>query len=106
MKVFFLTPFSEKKEFQADIDQIISIIEATGVDVISAEKSRQYDDAFNEENLKKFGSKEAVHYEFIRQGVLKADAVIVEVNPGDFRVGHETTLALLYNKSVLCLSQT
>lgn len=106
MKIFFIAPFEEKQKYQDEIDKIISIIESTGAEVISAEKTRQYKDAFREENIKKYGSREAVHYEFIRQGVLRADAVIVSVNPGDFRVGHETTLALLYKKPVLCLSRT
>lgn len=106
MKIFFITPFSEKQKYQKDIDRIIEIIETTGAEVISAEKTRQYQDAFSADNIKKYGSREAVHYDFIRQGVLRADAVIVEVNPGDFRVGHETTLALLYKKPVLCLSNT
>lgn len=106
MKIFFIAPFEEKQKYQREIDKIISIIESTGAEVISAEKTRQYRDAFSEENIKKYGSREAIHYEFIRQGVLRADAVIVSVNPGDFRVGHETTLALLYKKPVLCLSKT
>lgn len=106
MKIFFITPYSEKKDYQGEIDKVIEIIESTGAEVISAEKTRQYQDIFSEENVKKFGSRENVHYEFIRQGVLRADAVIVEVNPGDFRVGHETTLSLLYKKPVLCLSKT
>lgn len=105
MKIFFITPYPEKKDHQKEIDKVIEVIESTGAEVISAEKTRQYQSIFTEENIKKHGSRENVHYEFIRQGVLRADALIVDVNPGDFQVGHETTLALLYKKPVLCLSQ-
>ena len=45
------------------------------------------------------------HYNFIRQSIASSDAVIVESSYQDFQIGHETTLALLYNKPVLCLSQ-
>lgn len=106
MKIFFIDPFEEKLKYQPEIDKIIEIIESTGAEVISAEKTRQYQDTFSEENIKKYGSREAVHYAFTREGVLRADALVVCVNPGDFRVGHETTLALLYKKPVLCLSKT
>jgi len=65
MKIFFITPYSEKKDYQGEIDKVITIIESTGAEVISAEKTRQYQDIFSEENVKKFGSRENVHYEFI-----------------------------------------
>ncbi len=105
MKIFFITPFEGKKHYQKDVDKIIEIIESTGAKVLSPEKTREYQDAFREENLKKFGSRESIHYEFIKQGVLNADAIIVEASHEDFRVGHETTLAVLHRKPVLCLSK-
>ncbi len=105
MKIFFIAPFEGKKYYQKSIDKIIEIIESTGAEVLSPEKTREYQDVFREENIKKLGDKERVHYEFIRQGVINADAVVVEASHEDFRVGHEATLALLYKKPVLCLSQ-
>lgn len=105
MKIFFIAPYLGKQKYQKDYDKIIELIESTGAEVISAEKSREYQDSFSEENIKKYGSKERIHYEFIKQGVLRADGLVVEASYDDLRVGHEMTLALLYKKPVLCLSQ-
>lgn len=105
MKIFFIAPYLGKQKYQKDYDKIIALIESTGAEVISAEKSQEYQDSFAEANIKKYGSRERVHYEFIRQGVLRADGLVVEASFNDLRVGHEMTLALLYKKPVLCLSQ-
>ncbi|MDO8451936.1 MAG: hypothetical protein Q7S76_03640, partial [bacterium] len=105
MRIFFTTPYNGKKMYQGSIDAILSIVESTGATVISPEKQREYNDAFRRENLKQLGDPERVHYEFIRQGIANADAVIIEASYEDFRVGHEATLAIIYNKPVLCLSR-
>lgn len=104
MKIFFTSSFEGKKYYQKNIDKIIEIIESTGAEIVSPEKSREYHDAFREENIKKLGDPEKVHYEFIRQGIANADAVIIEASQEDFRIGHEATLAIIYKKPVLCLS--
>lgn len=105
MKIFFIAAYSGKQKYQKDYDRIIELIESTGAEVIGAEKNREYQNSFTPENIKKYGTKERVHYEFVRQGVLKADGLVVEASFDDLRVGHEMTLALLYKKPVLCLSQ-
>ena len=104
MKIFFTSSFEGKKHYQKNIDKIIEIIESTGAVVISPEKTREYQDAFRNENLKKLGDKEKIHYEFIRQGIANSDAVIIEASHEDFQIGHEATLAIIYKKPVLCLS--
>lgn len=106
MKIFFISAYSGKQKYQKDYDRIIELIESTGATVIGAEKNREYQGNFTPENIKKYGGKEKVHYEFIRQGILKADGLVVEASFNDLRVGHEMTLALLYKKPVLCLSQS
>ncbi|MBI3577326.1 ribokinase [Candidatus Gottesmanbacteria bacterium] len=105
MKIFFISPYDGKKFYQPYIDRILKTIESTGATIVSPEKSREYFDSFRDENIKKLGDRDRVHYEFIRQGVANADAVIVEASFEDFRVGHEATLAIIYKKPVLCLSQ-
>lgn len=104
MKIFFTASFEGKKLYQKYIDRIIQIIESSGAEIVSPEKSREYKDAFREENVKKLGDPEKVHYEFIRQGIANADAIIIEASQEDFRIGHEATLAIIYKKPVLCLS--
>lgn len=104
MKIFFTSPYEGKKLYQYYIDKIVEIIESTGAQVVSPEKTREYQDAFRRENLIKLGDKDRVHYEFIRQGIANSDAVIIEASYEDFRVGHEATLAITYKKPILCLS--
>lgn len=105
MRIFFIAPYLGKQKYQNDYNRIIEIVESTGAEVLGAEKTREYQEIFTPENLKKYGSRERIHYQFIRQGVINADGVVVEASFDDLRVGHEMTLALLYKKPVLCLSQ-
>ena len=105
MNIFFTNPFVEKDKYKNYIDTIVETIESTGSKVISPGITREYTDAFSEENFKKYGDKNRIHYEFIRHGIANADAVIIESSEEDFRVGHEATLAIIYKKPVLCLSQ-
>ncbi len=105
MRVFFLAPFEGKQKYQEAFDLIVAAIEATGCEVISPEKTEAYRDALSAENVERFGDSNNTHYQFIRKGILECDAVIVETSVESFRVGHETTLAILYKKPVLCLSQ-
>lgn len=105
MKIFFTTPFPGKKLYQKEIDTIIKIIEASGATVVSPEKPEQYQEALSKDKQKKYGNKKLAHYEFVRQNIASADAIIFESSYEDFRVGHEATLGLMYDKPVLVLSQ-
>ncbi|MFC1647111.1 methyltransferase domain-containing protein [Patescibacteria group bacterium] len=105
MKIFFTTPFEGKNKYQQYIDEIINILESLNIVVISPEKENIYKDAIKKEKVDRFGGKGKAHYEFIRQGIASSDAVIFEASYEDFRVGHEATLALMYDKPVLVLSQ-
>jgi len=105
MKIFFTTPYKGKPEYQKFIDEIINSIESYGALVISPEKEGQYRKAITEEKVEQHGGKGLAHYEFVRQGIATSDAVIIEASYEDFRVGHEATLALMYGKPVLVLSQ-
>lgn len=106
MKIFFTTPYDGKVRYQNAIDEIIKVVENAGVVIVSPEKSRQYDAVLNEKKNKELGgNRDRAHYEFILRGIAEADAVIFEASYEDFRVGHEATLALMYDKPVLVLSQ-
>lgn len=105
MRIFFTTPFKGKTKYQPYIDEVIRVCEESGAEVVSPEKDRVYQSAFTDKKLEEFGNKDRAHYEFIRQGIAGVDAVIFEASYEDFRVGHEATLALMYDKPVLVLSQ-
>ena len=103
MNVFFTTPYAGKKHYQSYIDAIIKIIEDDH-HLTTPEDSKRY--------LKVLGKlqkqalkKNQAHYAFIRQGIASADVVIIEATQEDIRVGHEMTLALLFHKPTLILSQ-
>jgi ribokinase len=104
MNVAFIAPYGGKQKFQAVYDAIIAAIEHAGVTVISPEKSEAYHSALDADSRLRDAAK--AHYEFIRKAIIDSDAVIVEASWEDFRVGHETSLALLYRKPVLALSQS
>ncbi len=105
MTIFFTTPFKGRLRYQECIDEIIRLIEAEGVSVVSPENEKQYQQAFTSEKLAEYGDRNRAHYEFIRQGIASTDAVVFEASYEDFRVGHEATLSLMYGKPVLVLSQ-
>lgn len=105
MTIFFATPYNGKPQYQEFINEIIRVIESHGITVVSAEKDTQYSKAFTKDKLSEYGDRNHAHYEFIRQGIAGADAVVFEASYEDFRVGHEATLSLMYGKPVLVLSQ-
>jgi ribokinase len=104
MNIAVIVPFPGKQKYQAEYDAIIKAIEQHGDTVLSPEKSRAYHQGLAREA--KLRDTPKAHYEFIRKSIIDSDAVIVEVSWEDFQVGHETTLALLYRKPVLALSQS
>lgn len=103
MNVALIVPYPGKKTYQKDYDSIVKAVEANGSIVLSAEKKEIYSDALQQGSALRDHSE--AHYEFIRKNIIASDAVIVEVTYEDFKMGHETTLALLYHKPVLVLSQ-
>lgn len=102
MKVFFTASYKGKKTHQKNYNKIIEVLEKNKVEIISLELQK-YEDLLSKSDLKKLTERE-IHYLFVRKGIYKARAVIIEASIDNFRLGHEATLALLYNKPVLCLS--
>ena len=103
MNIFFTTPFAGKANYQQEIDAIVAAIEDNNR-VITPENTQKYTATLS--SLQDQGlNKEQAHYAFIRQGIASADAVIIEATEEDIRVGHELTLALLFHKPTLVLSQ-
>ncbi len=103
IRVFFTTPFAGKQRYQLAIDAILQTIRQ-GNSVTTPEDTARY-----LESLKKLQgqglNRDQAHYAFIRQGIASADVVIIEASEQDIQVGHELTLALLFHKPTLVLSQ-
>lgn len=104
LRIFFTTPYAGKTRYQVYIDAILAAIRA-GNSVITPEDTTIYRKSLATFQGQGLDPNQA-HYAFIRQGIASADVVIIEATEEDIRVGHELTLALLFHKPTLVLSQT
>ena len=104
MRVFFTTPYAGKIKYQAFIDEVLSVLSKSKVALITPEESHQYQEAIEQFSVNGLQTNQA-HYAYIIHGIAEADVVIMEASHEDFRIGHEATLALLYNKPTLILSR-
>jgi hypothetical protein len=102
MRVFFTASFKGKENYQHIYDLILKTIDEAKDEIISLE--RQDYSYLIPKRLTKSLPKNELHYTWLKKGIKKANCVIIEASKDSFRLGHEATLALLYNKPVLCLS--
>jgi hypothetical protein len=103
MKVFFTAALSGKQQYQNSYDTIINTLKYENVEVISRELQ---DVSFLVSEAKRGDmSENEAHYLFVKKGIALANAVVIEASVDRFQLGHEATLALLYNKPVLIVSQ-
>lgn len=104
MNIFFTAPYSGKKKYQKEYDQIRKLLDTSpGVKLISPEKGN-YLQILAPTDPIHADTNRRVHYEAIRKGIEWADAVVFEVSEECFQLGHEMTLAIQSKKHVLCLS--
>jgi len=103
MKIFFTASYTGKKEYQKYYDVIVDTIRKANVELISLEVQK-HEDLLDKKLIKKL-KREEIHYMYTKKGIDQAHAVIIETSREGFQLGHEATLALLYNKPVLCLSK-
>lgn len=103
MKIFFTSSYKEKASLQHVYDKILQILKDNNVEIISREV-QNYEDFLDPKSIKG-KSPEEMHYLFVRKAALEADGVIIEASSDSFQLGHESGLALVYNKPVLCLSK-
>lgn len=101
MKVFFTASLSEKDKYQQYYDAAVKEIRKNN-EIISLEV-QEYSHLIPKDILKSVPKNE-IHYTWLKKGIKKSNCVIIDASRDSFRLGHETTLALLYNKPVLCLS--
>ena len=104
MRIFFTTPDSGKEQYQPFIDEVLTILRKNDVTIISPEDSTHYKKTIHQYESEGIPPERA-HYTFVTHGIAEADAVIIEASHESLRVGHEATLALLYGKPTLVLSQ-
>jgi hypothetical protein len=103
MKIFFTCSYSGKKLYQKNFDAVIKAIEKNDVELITTERPA-YIEIGNKDRTKKIQNHNKLHYESIRRAIIESDAVIIDNSHESFRLGHEATLALSFNKPVLVLS--
>lgn len=79
-------------------------LQANEAIIVSPENTDEYQQALHE--YKSLGIPPTrAHYEFITRGIAEADLVIIEASQESLRIGHEITVALLFQKPVLVVSQ-
>jgi hypothetical protein len=103
MIVFYTASYQGKEKYQEYYDVIRDAIRTFQVELISPEAGN-YQEVLPVAKRQELGDPSLIHYEAIRQGIHKADCVIIEVSNEDFQLGHEATLAIMDKKPVLCLS--
>lgn len=102
MKVFFTASKRNKATHQNNYDSIIHLLQKRNIEVISLEIGK-YTDLLPKTYIKKHNCEE-IHYEYTSRAIANSHAVIIEASSNSFQLGHESTLALLYSKPILCLS--
>ncbi len=103
MKIFFTASLKGKALHQESYHRIVQSIIKSGEDIISLEVGK-YEDYLGRKLIKDT-PKDRLHYLYVRKGINMANAVIIETSDESFQLGHEATLALLYNKPLLCLAK-
>jgi hypothetical protein len=103
MIIFYTNSFYGKEIYQSSYDLVLDAIRQTGAEIISPE-TNNYLELLSAKEKKVFLTPEAQHYQAIKKGIQKADAVIIEISHQDFQIGWEASLACLNKKPLLCLS--
>lgn len=104
IRAFVTTPYEGKKRYQPFVDIVLQTLRDNGVSITTPEDQHKYTRTLAKLESEGLG-RESAHYRFIVNGIAGSDIVIIEASHEDFRVGHEVTLALLYGKPTLVLSQ-
>jgi CRP-like cAMP-binding protein len=105
MTIFFTASHRGESLYKKQFDLVHSTIqEFKSVTLISPGWNDNYDALLSEAKRKKIDDPHLREYAAIKQGIKLADAVIIETSFESFQLGHETTLALMEKKPVLCLS--
>lgn len=104
MRIFFTSPFPLPDWYQPFVDEVLTAIRKSKATIIQP-GDKDYKDMVEPDSKTDSLDFKRAHYRFITQGIADADAVIIESSHEDFRVGHETTLALPYGKPTLVLSR-
>ena len=103
MKIFYTASYYGKNKYQKYYDMVLHAIQDSESEIISPELSN-YLELLPPDSIEKLKDKRSIHYEAIKEGILWADLVIIELSHEDFQLGHEATLAIQNKKPVLCLS--
>ena len=93
MNIFFTCSYSGKAKYQKYYDLIIASIKKTGVSLSSPELDNNFP-----------RPDDSPHFQKMKSGITKADAIIIDVTDEGFQLGYEAALAVQNKKHVLCLS--
>jgi hypothetical protein len=102
MKVFFTASLSEREKYKEYYDTVVQTIQANGDEVISLEV-QDYSYLIPKDVIESIPKNE-LHYTWLKKGIKKSNCVVIDASRDSFRLGHEASLAMLYNKPVLVIS--
>jgi hypothetical protein len=103
MKVFYTSPWRGRDDYQHLYDKVVKSLQRhKDVEVVSLEVMK-YEDILSADKVKSLNGDE-LHYEYLKKAISMSDAAVLEASFDSFKIGHETTLGLMYGKPVLCLS--
>jgi hypothetical protein len=104
LTVFFTASHRGEKKYKSAFNLVYETVKSfPELTVVSPGWNENFSSLLEEEGVSILDERLKM-YEAMRKGIQKADAVIIETSQESFQLGHETTLALLGKKPVLCLS--
>lgn len=104
MRIFFTAPHNDERQYRVFIDEILDTLRKNRVTIVLPENSPRYQAMLKKLKIED-PKAERARYGYVSHGIAEADVVIMEASYDDFLAGHEATLALLYSKPTLILSQ-
>lgn len=102
MKVFYTNSPRGRADFGKYYDTTVKTLQDLGVEVISLEIC-DHSYLLDKEFINTHSYQEQ-HYAFIIKGIELSNAVIIDASVNSFSLGHESTLAMIYKKPFLCIS--
>ena len=102
MIVFYTNSYKGKIQYQEFFDETIKTLQREKSEIISLEIGK-YEDLLNSNELKLL-DQDQIHHTYVRKGIFKSKAVVIDVSVDEFQLGYEASLALLLNKPVFVIS--
>lgn len=100
MKIYFTASVFQKEQYGNYYNQIVSILEGEGHQVVHEHVTDSNMDFVNSQTAQQ----NQEYYKTVQKSISQADAIVAEVSfPSTLNIGHEVSLALSKGKPAICL---